>query len=185
MPHDPRNSVNRREETQRVEAVRNATSKYESPHVDRDYLRPDEANALIDAAGRAGRQPLRDQVLVRLIYRHGLRASEAKHTQWTDFDLSPGSTAKTFHIRRLKGSQDSVHTLDRDEVAALRKLAQENTSPFVFAEVRTWRWSVVRSAPGPRRPIGRLQMVRAPSDVRRTFSSIFSNTPRYASLLLR
>jgi site-specific recombinase XerD len=116
--------------------MRKAASKHESPHVDRDYLRPEEANALIDAAGKVGRQPLRDQVLVRLMYRHGLRASEAKHTRWADFDLSPGSAAKTFHIRRLKGSQDSVHTLDRDEGSGLRKLARESSSPFVFVSER-------------------------------------------------
>ena len=66
------------------------------------YLRPDEANAVIDAAGMVGRQRLRDQVLLRLMYRHGLRASEAKHTKWADFDLTPGSGPKTFHVRRLK-----------------------------------------------------------------------------------
>ena len=32
---------------------------------------------LIDAAGKRGRYPFRDRVLVRLVYRHGLRASEA------------------------------------------------------------------------------------------------------------
>ena len=107
----------------------------ESPHIDR-YLRPDEANALIDAAGRVGRQRLRDQALLRLIYRHGLRASEAKHVKWTDFDLSVGSGPKTFHVRRLKGSNDSTHTLDRDEVSALRKLKAASTSPFVFVSER-------------------------------------------------
>jgi hypothetical protein len=49
------------------------------------------------------------------MYRHGLRASEAKHTKWSDFNLAPGSGPKTFHVRRLKGSVDSVHTLDRDQ----------------------------------------------------------------------
>lgn len=34
----------------------------------------DEANAVINAAGQLGGQWLRDQVLLRLIYRHGLRA---------------------------------------------------------------------------------------------------------------
>ena len=87
---------------------------------------------MIEAAGRVGRQRLRDQVLLRLIYRHGLGASEAKHTKRTDFDLSPGSGPKTFHVRRLKGSNDSVHTLDREEVSALRKLKVTSTSPFVF-----------------------------------------------------
>src|SRR6476661_865126 len=106
-----------------VQAMRRKGLVNKSPHVDeRDYLRPDEANAMIDAAGKVGRQRLRDQVLLRLMYRHGLRASEAKHTKWADFDLTPGSGPKTFHVRRLKGSIDSVHTLDRDEVSALRKL---------------------------------------------------------------
>jgi site-specific recombinase XerD len=57
--------------------MRKSQSANKSPHVDsrgRDYLRPDEANALIEAAGKAGRQPFRDQCLLRLIYRHGLRA---------------------------------------------------------------------------------------------------------------
>jgi site-specific recombinase XerD len=98
----------------------------------RGYLRSNEANAVIEAAGRIGRQRLRDQVLLRLMYRHGLRASEANHTKWADFDLTPGSGAKTFHVRRLKGSIDSVHTLDRDEVSALRKLKTASTSPFII-----------------------------------------------------
>ena len=116
--------------------MRRNDSPDKSPHVERDYLRPDEANAVIDAAGRVGRQRLRDQALLRLMYRHGLRASEAKHTKWSDFDLTPGSGAKTFHVRRLKGSTDSVHSLDRDEVAALRRLKAASTSPFVFVSER-------------------------------------------------
>ncbi len=116
--------------------MRKRRSADKSPHVGRDYLRSDEANAVIEAAGRVGRQRLRDQVLLRLMYRHGLRASEAKHTKWTDFDLTPGSGPKTLHVRRLKGSNDSVHTLDRDEVSALRKLTANSTSPFVFVSER-------------------------------------------------
>ena len=114
--------------------MRRTPSANKTPHVvrkriagDRDYLRPDEANAIIDAAGRVGRQGLRDQVLVRLIYRHGLRASEASHTKWADFDVTPGSGPKTFHVRRLKGSADSTPTLGRDEVSALRKPQREST----------------------------------------------------------
>jgi type 1 fimbriae regulatory protein FimB/type 1 fimbriae regulatory protein FimE len=123
--------------------MRRARSANKNPHVlrkriarDRDYMRPNEANAIIDAAGRVGRRGLRDQVLLRLIYRHGLRASEARHTKWADFDLTPGSGPKTFHVRRLKGSVDSTHSLDREEVSALRKLQKESTSPFVFVSER-------------------------------------------------
>jgi hypothetical protein len=73
--------------------MRKRRSVDKSPHVGRDDLRPNEANAVIEAAGRVGRHCLRDQVLLRLMYRHGLRA--AKHTKWTDFDLTPGSGPKT------------------------------------------------------------------------------------------
>jgi hypothetical protein len=38
-----------------VAAMRKRHSVDENPHVDRDYLRPDEANAVIEAAGRIGR----------------------------------------------------------------------------------------------------------------------------------
>jgi site-specific recombinase XerD len=78
---------------------------------------------------------LRDTVLLRLIYRHGLRVSEAIGARWTDFDLDT-SGAKTFHVRRLKGSQDSTHTLDRDEVAALRRLREASSSPYLFTTER-------------------------------------------------
>jgi integrase len=100
----------------------------------RDYLRPDEANAVINAAGQLGGQRLRDQVLLRLIYRHGLRASEARYVRWTDIDLD--SRDHVFHISRLRGSNDSVHTLDRDEVSGLRKLREGSTSPHVFVNER-------------------------------------------------
>jgi integrase len=118
--------------------MRQSVSNTETPHVSEngglDYLRPDEANAVINAAGRLGRQRSRDQVLLRLLYRHGLRASEARHVRWTDIDLD--SRDHVFHIHRLKGSNDSVHTLDPDEVAGLRKLREASSSPFVFVSER-------------------------------------------------
>jgi integrase len=117
--------------------MRNAGFRGESPHVskDRDYLTPEEANRLIAAAGKVGRNPLRDQVLLRLMYRHGLRAKEARHVKWTHFDLD-APRDKTFHIFRVKGSRDSVHVLDRDEVAGLRKLQADSGGPYVFTSER-------------------------------------------------
>jgi integrase len=114
--------------------MRQPGSSTKLPHVDRDYLRPDEVSALITAAGKIGRNPLRDQVLMRLMYRHALRASEARHVKWTDFDLDG---ARTFHVRRLKGSDDSIHTLDRDELAALRRLREQvQGDAYVFTSER-------------------------------------------------
>ena len=57
-------------------------SANKSPHVGRrgrDYLRPDEANALIETAGKVGRQPLRDQCLLRLIYTVSLQPPKCRH----------------------------------------------------------------------------------------------------------
>ena len=111
----------------------NALPNAEKPKVaDRRYLRPDEAHRLIEAAGKRGRYPFRDKVLVRLIYRHGLRASEACGMRWGQLDLEAG----TIHIARLKGSRDSVHTMDRDELKDLRKLRQQITGLYVFETER-------------------------------------------------
>ena len=41
------------------------------------YLSPDEARRVIDASGRTGRQRERDRLLLTMMYRHGLRVSEA------------------------------------------------------------------------------------------------------------
>jgi type 1 fimbriae regulatory protein FimB len=99
---------------------------------DRRYLRPDEARRLIEAAGKRGRYPFRDRVLVRLVYRHGLRASEAVGLRWSQLDLEAG----TLHVVRLKGSVDSTHSLDRDELRDLRKLRQEVSGRYVFETER-------------------------------------------------
>jgi integrase len=98
----------------------------------RRYLRPDEARRLIAAAGKRGRYPFRDKTLVRLVYRHGLRASEAVAMRWSQVDLDQG----VIHIARVKGSKDSTHSLDRDELRDMRKLRQLVTGLYVFETER-------------------------------------------------
>jgi type 1 fimbriae regulatory protein FimB/type 1 fimbriae regulatory protein FimE len=99
---------------------------------DRRYLRPDEARRLIEAAGRRGRYPFRNKVLVRMVFRHGLRASEAVGMRWSQVDLDQG----VIHVARVKGSNPSTHSLDRDELRDLRKLRQEVTGLYVFETER-------------------------------------------------
>ena len=89
--------------------MRQSVPSGETPHVarkrlptERDCLRPDEVNRLIVAAGKRGRNTVRDVVLLRLIYRHGLRAKEARLARWSQFDLdNPGT--KTIHVQRGEG----------------------------------------------------------------------------------
>ena len=72
------------------------------PNVRRKYLSPDEARRVIEAAGKIGRQPDRDRLLLTMMFRHGLRLSEAIDLRWSDFDL--GSRHRTLFVRRLKAS---------------------------------------------------------------------------------
>lgn len=111
------------------------------PNVGRKYLTPDEARQVIDGAGRVGRRKLRDQTLLTLIYRHGLRVSEAVTVRWTDFDLDTPRD-RAFHVRRLKGSIDSTHTLEPDTVRLLKRLKVESDSPYVFVSERGGPMSV-------------------------------------------
>ena len=70
---------------------------------------------------KANRHGLRDWLIGLLIYRHGLRVSEACDLRWDDLDLPK----RTIAVRRLKGSIDSVHYLERDELAGLKRLHRE------------------------------------------------------------
>jgi type 1 fimbriae regulatory protein FimB/type 1 fimbriae regulatory protein FimE len=72
----------------------------------------------------------RDWLIALLIYRHVLRVSEACDLRWDDIDLAK----RTIIIRRLKGSTDSSHYLERDELAGLKRL--QRGSAYVFVNER-------------------------------------------------
>src|SRR6202044_2375228 len=83
----------------------------------REHLTEQEVTKLLIAL-KANRHGHRDWLIGLLIYRHGLRVSEACDLRWDDIDL----TKRTIIVRRLKGSVDSTHYLDRDEHKALGEL---------------------------------------------------------------
>src|ERR1700751_1457773 len=115
--------------------MRKAGSDEQKPKVpqQRLHLTPDEANKLIAAAGKRGRYPFRDRVLVRMVYRHGLRASEAVGMRWDAIDLDNG----VIHVQRTKSGNPSAHTCDRDEIRDLRRLRKEaGTLLYVFTTER-------------------------------------------------
>jgi site-specific recombinase XerD len=99
----------------------------------REHLTEDEIDKLL-AALKANRYGHRDWLLGLLIYRHGLRVSEACDLRWDDLNL----TKRTIQVRRLKGSDDSTHYLERDELAGLKRLhrEQEPKSAYVFINER-------------------------------------------------
>ena len=113
-----------------------ARSCGEKPNVARrKYLSPDEARRVIDAAGRIGRQRERDQLLLTMMYRHGLRVSEAVDLRWTDFDLN-ASRDRPFWVRRVKGSKTTTHTLEPDTARLLARAKKRADGIYVFRSER-------------------------------------------------
>jgi site-specific recombinase XerD len=102
----------------------------------REHLTEDEVVKLL-AALKRNRHGHRDWLIGLLIYRHGLRVSEACDLRWDDISLS----ARTIIVRRLKGSDDSTHYLERDEVTGLKALRRREAakgvkSQYVFVNER-------------------------------------------------
>lgn len=99
----------------------------------REHLFPDEVEAMIRAAHRFGRHPLRDSTLILLAYRHGLRVSELVALRWEQVDFSSG----TIYINRLKNGVSSIHPLRGPELRALRQLQRKYpSSPYLFVSER-------------------------------------------------
>lgn len=99
----------------------------------RKYLTADQLDRLIKAA-KLGRHGHRDATLILIMARHGLRVTEAIDLHWSQVDFAKGH----LHVKRLKGGINSVHTMQGDEMRALRKLQREQASKsaFVFTSER-------------------------------------------------
>jgi integrase len=99
----------------------------------REYLTADEVAKLQKAAKASRRYAQRDRTLVTLMYRHGLRVSEAIRQRWDQIDLDAGLLAVT----RLKNGVPSTHPLRGPELRELRELRREwPNSPYLFVSER-------------------------------------------------
>lgn len=100
----------------------------------REYLTPEEVTQLIQVAElRATRYPERDKALLLLMFRHGLRATEAGRLRWDAVLLKE----RRLVIHRLKGSESGQHPLQQDEVEALQALrANHPGSQYLFMSER-------------------------------------------------
>jgi site-specific recombinase XerD len=112
------------------ETDRNATSGRLPNNVYRirEHLTEAEMDKLL-AALKRNRHGHRDWLVGLIIYRHGLRVSEACDLRWDDIDLPK----RTIIVRRLQGSTDSVHYLERDEVNGLKLLHRQQGSDSIKA----------------------------------------------------
>ena len=106
----------------------------ETCNISRDHLTPQEVKLLIQVVKKKGGwYSVRNSILILMLYRHGLRRTEAAHLRWSDVDLCES----TIYIRRIKGSRSGRHPLQGDEMRALKKLKRDYVpSPFVFTSNR-------------------------------------------------
>ncbi len=95
----------------------------------REYLTPDEVTALMKAAKTMGRHSHRNETLILIAFRHGLRVSELVALRWDQIELKQG----VLHVTRNKNGSPSTHPLRGPELRALRRIRRDYPdSPFVF-----------------------------------------------------
>jgi site-specific recombinase XerD len=106
------------------------------PHAEvrsREYLTTAEVERLRKAVRGVGRHGLRNDTMILLAYRHGLRVSELIHLRWDQVDLDQGF----LHVRCLKHGVPSTHPMTSSEIRALRRLARDTQGQaYVFLSER-------------------------------------------------
>jgi type 1 fimbriae regulatory protein FimB len=103
----------------------------------RTYLSVAEVDQLL-AAIKGARHEARNRCLLLLLFRHGLRVSEACKLRLSQVDLA----ARVLHVARLKRGLSTTHPLRGDEIRAIeawltvRAALQPETDAFFVSERR-------------------------------------------------
>jgi type 1 fimbriae regulatory protein FimB len=91
------------------------TSTLDKTMSDRKHLVSAEVEKLI-AATKGTRHEARDRCLLLLMFRHGLRVSEACGLVLSQVDIE----SRVLHVKRLKDGLSTTHPLRGDEIRAIR-----------------------------------------------------------------
>jgi type 1 fimbriae regulatory protein FimB len=102
----------------------------------RQHLTPGEVDKLLTAI-KGSRNAVRDRCFLLLMFRHGLRVSEACGLTLADLDLD----GRTLHVHRLKQGLSTTHPLRLEEIKAIRKWLTERAkkrfnTPALFVSER-------------------------------------------------
>ena len=99
----------------------------------KDYLTETEVTALLDAV-KAGRHGVRNHLLVLMMYRHGLRVSEAIDLRRDEIDLD----RSRLWVRRLKNGLSVEQPIPGDELRAIRRhlATRADALPWLFLSER-------------------------------------------------
>jgi type 1 fimbriae regulatory protein FimB len=105
---------------------------------DRKHLVSSEVDKLIDAT-KNSRNATRDRCLLLLMFRHGLRVSEACGLKLSQVDIE----SHVLHVSRLKKGLSTTHPLRTDEIKAIkswlaiRTKNKPKTDAFFISERRS------------------------------------------------
>lgn len=98
-----------------------------------DYLTETEIKRLIDGA-KTSRNPERDMLLIRMLFTHGLRESEARMLR---IDALKLDSAKLW-VQRVKNGRSTFHPISGEELRLIRRYlrTRDDDLPWLFISER-------------------------------------------------